>query len=187
MQFRIKGVGGTWREVADACRTTINKDIGQGEPSDEWKRRVLMCEHSPIRKITIKGIWSDLPYWVSNHLVRHWLGIVHFVGTQRTDRTGVDRKYKSQDAPVIHEIDANAQALINISRKRLCTQAAPETREAWRKVLDKVAEYEPVIASVCVAECIYRGFCPEFKTCGYEQSQLYKEQLKAYRSGINGH
>ena len=96
-------VKGTWREVADAARTTIRQDEGTKEPSSRWKKRILLAEHSPIRKLTFNWKWLDLPYWVSVHFVRHKFGIEHFVSTQRTDRTGVVRDESRQDAttPVI--------------------------------------------------------------------------------------
>ena len=58
-----------------------------------------------------------------------------------------------------HECEANAQALIFISRRRLCGQASPETREAWKEVKEKITQVDPVLGSVMVPECIYRGFC----------------------------
>ena len=58
--------------------------------------------------------------------------IEHIVTTKRTDRTGVSRDELEQGSLVNHECDANAQALINISRKRLCHCASPETRKAWQ-------------------------------------------------------
>ena len=109
----------TWREVADAARTTVNMDEGTGEPASSWKKKILLAEHSPIRQMIIKWKWTDLPYWVSVHFVRHKIGIEHFVSTQRSDRTGVNRENKEQSAAVSHECIANAQAVINISRKRL--------------------------------------------------------------------
>jgi hypothetical protein len=33
--------------------TTISKEAGDKEPSHEWKRKLLLCEHSPIRRGTI--------------------------------------------------------------------------------------------------------------------------------------
>ena len=85
------------------------------------------------------------------------LGIEHWVSTQRSDRTGIDRNKLPQDTLVNHECEANAQALINISRKRLCYQASPETRQAWKAVKEKVKEVEPELASCMVKDCIYRG------------------------------
>lgn len=87
---------------------------------------------------------------------------------------------------VNHECEGNAQAIINISRKRLCNCASPETREAWKLFLDEVVKpNEPELYSVCVKECIYRGFCPEFKSCGYHKTEAYKKELQEYRKGIN--
>ena len=170
-----------WPKVKRSARTTIGRD-GEGKyPSDAWKKQILLAEHSPIRKIKFSWLWSDLKSWVSVHFVRHWLGILHYVKTQRSDRTGVDRDKSSQDTPVNHECEANAQALINISRKRLCSQASPETREAWLDVKREVNKYDPILASVMVRECIYRGFCPELNKCGYTNTSAYKRELYTYR------
>ena len=172
-----------WRDVADAARTTVRMEEGEQEPSSSWKRRMLLSEHSPVRLMMFRWKWLNLKYWVSVHFVRHKVGIEHFVSTQRTDRTGADREAMPQSALVDHECCANAQTLITISRKRLCRQASPETTEAWRLVLAEVAKTEPELAGVCVAECVYRGFCPEFKPCGYAETAAYRKALRAYREG----
>jgi len=178
--FKVKFA---WRDVADAARTTIRMEEGEKEPSGAWKRRILLSEHSPIRQMVFKWKWISLKYWVSVHFVRHKIGIEHFVSTQRTDRTGVNRDDIPQSALVNHECFANAQALIFISRKRLCRQASPETTAAWKLVLDEVKKHEPELAGVCVPECVYRGFCPEFKTCGYATTKAFKQALDAYHNG----
>lgn len=170
-----------WRDVADAARTTIRMEEGEKEPGSSWKRRILLSEHSPIRQMMFKWKWVNLKYWVSVHFVRHKIGIEHFVSTQRTDRTGVNRDETQQSAPVNHECFANAQALIFISRKRLCRQALPETTAAWRLVLEHVKKCEPELYSVCVPECVYRGFCPEFKCCGYAATAAFQRALASYR------
>ena len=173
-----------WSRVKRAARSTISKDGAGLPPDDSWKKTMLLAEHSPIRRIWVSWRWVDLKSWVSVHFVRHWVGISHWVSTQRTDRTGTKRDKKPQDSPVCHECDANAQALINISRRRLCSQASPETRAAWQEVVDKVKIADPVLGSVLVPECIYRGFCPEFKykSCGYDQTEAFKKRLAEYRN-----
>lgn len=171
-----------WPEVKQAARTTVSKDGTGAYPSDSWKKTILLAEHSPIRKIRFSWRWKDLKSWVSVHFVRHKFGIEHWVSTQRSDRTGNDRDSSRQDTPVIHECEANAQALIFISRRRLCKQASPETRAAWLEVKADVDKCDPILASVMVPECIYRGFCPEFKSCGYVDTPQYKEALEKYRS-----
>lgn len=170
-----------WPKVKRSARTTISKE-GEGlYPSDSWKKGILLAEHSPIRKIKFSWKWTSLKSWVSVHFVRHKYGIEHFVTTQRTDRTGVNRDQALQSALVEHECEANAQALINISRKRLCNQASPETRKAWQEVVNHLSWEDPILASVMVPECIYRGFCPEMYPCGYSETEAYKKRLEEYR------
>lgn len=176
---------GTWREVADAANTTIHKEAGEKEPSAQWKRRMLLCEHSPIRQLLIKCKWYDLKSWVSVHFVRHKIGIEHWVRSQREDRTGMDRNGLPQSSTVEHEFEANAQAMINISRKRLCNQASKETREAWQAVLEAIREEQPELYQVCVPDCIYRGWCYEFHSCGYHKLPQFQQRLEEYREGIN--
>ncbi len=172
----------TWRDVADAARTTIRRESGDKEPSSKWKKRILLAEHSPIRLLAFRWKWTNLKYWVSVHFVRHKIGIEHFVSTQRTDRTGVDRDSAPQAALVDHECLVNAQTLMTISRKRLCAQASAETRAAWKLVLDEVQKSEPELYSCCVPECVYRGFCPEFKSCGYADTPAFRSVVEAYRT-----
>ena len=169
-----------WQEVKDATMNTVGRSTG-AYPDSEWKLKLLRAEHSPIRKLRFSWRWQDLPYWVSVHFVRHKIGIEHFVKSQRTDRTGIDRQVLEQGALVSHECEANAQALITISRKRLCSCASPETRQAWQLVKDKVAECEPELARCMVRECVYRGFCPEMFGCGYDKTDAFRKDLEEYR------
>ncbi len=157
---------------------TVGKDKGV-YPTAAWKKKILLAEHSPIRLMQFAWKWSDLPYWVSVHIVRHKIGIEHFVSTQRTDRTGVDRTERPQNAPVLHQCQANAQALITISRKRLCSGASAETRQAWQLLKDEIAKVEPELASCMVRECVYRGFCPEMYGCGFDKTEEYKKSSSA--------
>jgi len=176
---------GTWRNVADCANITIGRDQGTREPSSNWKMRILLAEHSPIRSLWLNIILSDIKYWASVHLTRHKIGVEHFVTTQREDRTGSPRDDAPQSARVNHRIMANAQAMINISRKRLCYNAAQETREAWEAAVESIKVNEPELYCACVPDCVYRGHCFEMQTCGYYKSDGYKLARKEYviRSG----
>ncbi len=186
MNIKFLGIKGTWREIANSARTTIGLEEGNKEPSSLWKRRMLLCEHSPIRQLIIKWKWTDLLWWIQTHFTRHWVGVVWWVKTSRSDRTGIDRNNLTQNALVDVEGEANAQAIINISRKRLCYLASKETRDAWWDVLNEVVlPNEPELYSCCVPDCIYRGHCFEFKSCGFYKTDIYKKWLKEYREGIN--
>ena len=181
MKITVTDVGGSYRDVADAARTTIGLSEGDKIISEEYMHRMYKSEHSPIRLREFKIVIEDCPSWVATHFVRHHIGVEKFVSTQRTDRTGEDRNSKRQDEPVRLQLNCNAQAMINISRKRLCNQASKETREIWRKVIAELEKIDRPLAECCVAECIYRGFCPEFKPCGLEDTFYFEEMLLDYR------
>jgi len=183
MYVKNLGTKGNWREVADAARTTIGMEAGSGEPSSEWKRRILKAEHSPIRLLKFKWQWVDLKSWISVHFVRHKFGIEHFVRSQRNDRQDeYDRDSAPQSTLITHEAEANAQAIINISRKRLCGQSHAETASAWIEFLETVIKpNEPELYDVCVRECIYRGTCTEMESCGYDMSTDYLREVERYQ------
>lgn len=181
MNTEIKNYKDQWLEVKDSAMTTIGKNKGS-YPTSEWKKKILLSEHSPIRRININWKWHGIKYWVSVHFVRHKFGIEHTVSTQRTDRTKINRDDLPQDSLVNHECYANAQALINISRRRLCNSASLETREAWKKVKENIKRVEPELASCMVRECVYRGFCPEMYGCGFDKTKQFKKELYSYRN-----
>lgn len=196
-----------WIRVVNAARRTWGKDPINHEPSVKFKKEILLAEHSPIRLLEYDFTISDIRQWVTVHLVRHHEGCEKFVHTQRQDindeiehitktiidiftREGLlkdgwrERDYLFQGQPNDMDMTCNAQAFINISRKRLCFGCpSPETRMAWEIVIEKLSEIDPILAEKCVPECVYRGFCPEKRRCcGYVNSDAYKVRLEEYRS-----
>ena len=156
---------GDWQEVVDDCRATVGKESLGKEPSTEFKRKILIAEHSPIRDIIIKWIWRNMPHWVTVHWVRHkW---EKFVRTQRSDRTGIPRNKLPQDEPQTFTGEANVQHLIDTWRKRLCRTASMETRLYAEDFKRELRKFEPEISDVLVPNCIYRFGCPEMDTCGW--------------------
>ena len=181
MKVRLTNVKGTWNEVVNRARVTVNKEKLDNEPSDTFKRKILRAEHSPIRSLIYCFEITNVKSWVVTHLVRHHVGIEKWVRTQRTDRTHINRDELPQGAEIEMEIEANAQALINMSRKRLCSQASVETREVMNAIKKEVEKKDPIVAEVMVKECIYRGYCPEMWSCGYDKTEKFKEEVAAYR------
>lgn len=165
MITKINEITGSWKNAKNKCRTTVNKQYSENEPSREFIARLLISEHSPIRLLGVDWTWEDIPYWVSTEWSRH--KFEKFISTQRTDRTGVDRSEKPQGAPVNFDGYANAQSLIDAWRKRLCGCATKEARHLaidFKRALHKV---EPELANVLVPNCVYRCGCPEFTECGF--------------------
>lgn len=171
----------TWERVVNAARFTQRHEDLDKEPSSEFKKQMILSEHSPLRLLEFDIRIYDIPYYVMGHLVRH----VHaqpFVSTSRPDIThsGIARHDMPQDAPVNLQLSLNAQEIINISKLRLCSKADAMTRRAWSEVLWKLGEIEPELTKACVPQCVYRGLCPEQKSCGraYEtQRELYLEDF----------
>lgn len=171
-----------WLQVKKLAFRTIGKDT-ETYPTSEWKSKILRCQHSPIRSLVLTIEFKDIPYWVVGHFVRHKIGCEHYVKTQRSDRTGVNRDDIPQGALVDYTLVANSEALINISRKRLCAQAAVETREAWIVAVNQITLVEPELGRLLKPECVFRGFCPEFKPCGYSETAHFFKVLNEYQKG----
>jgi hypothetical protein len=172
MKTEILKTKGDWWEVVDDCRVTVGKDALGKEPSKKFKREILISEHSPIRSMSIKWKWVNIPSWVATHFSRHkW---ECFIKTQRTDRTGTDRNKMPQDAPVIMSGDANTQHLIDMARKRLCRMASRETRQYMEDLKKAIHEVQPEISDVLVPNCVYRCGCPEMNGCGWYAAMVAK-------------
>lgn len=196
-----------WIRVVNAARRTWGKKPLDKEPSDKFKKKILLAEHSPIRLLEYDFTIENIRQWVTVHLVRHHEGCEKFVHTQRQDINDEIEKITKSIMNVLHDVNmlrddwkerdymfqgsendmdmtCNAQAFINISRKRLCKGcASTETREAWKLVIEFLKEVDPILASKCVPECLYRGFCPETdRCCGFCNTKKFEEQLKEYRS-----
>ena len=173
MKTEILKIKGDWKEVVNDCRVTVAKPPLGKEPSDKFKRDILISEHDPIRDIEIKFRWRNIPYWIAMHWKTHiWRSRTN---TQRNDRqTSYDRRKAHQDAPVDFVGDPNVQHLIDSWRKRLCRMAAPETREYAEDFKIVVHDPEPQISDVLVPNCIYRCGCPE--PCGCQWYQKMCEQ-----------
>lgn len=152
------------------CRQCTLNTVGKTTtklPTEEWKVKLLESEHSPIRTLWF-GFKLEIPYWVSVHLVRHKIGVEHFVQSQRDDRNNSDipRAEKPQGEMVSHIIYMNAQEFMFFARRRLCKQASPETQEVARMMVDAAVAANPEFKTVLVPNCVYRnGKCTEMFPC----------------------
>lgn len=183
IRVTVEPVEGAWKRAMNLARRTVGKQELDKEPSDKFKYKVLIQEHSPIRAVEYIIHFERIRQWVTTHFVRHWLGFIPFVHSQREDRRVLDvpRDELPQGAENDMDVLINAQSLINVSKKRLCGKASPETRHAWIMVTNKMAEIDPAMARVMVPECVYRGFCPYGKDgCGYVKSNNFKEVRQDY-------
>lgn len=190
MKITILDVRGTWRQVADAARTTVKKDAGEGDPKDYFKKSITRAGHSPIRLIEFLIKVEGVKSWITVHNVRHKHGIEHWVSTQRDDRTGKNRDDAPQGTLVDYEFCVNLDELMFICQRRFCGQAHAETRAFWKAIVNaletdkKSAEIIRPVKDLFVPMCVRcGGYCPEMKCCGYNNDSPFspfKTQLENY-------
>lgn len=164
-----------WLLCKRCTLNTVGKDSTK-LPTDTWKHKLLMSEHSPIRTLNF-CIKMIVPYYVSVHFARHFTGVTHFVQSQRNDRQeNYDRTKAPQDAIVSHIMYVNAQELMFIARRRLCMQADSFTRAVMKEICRQVEDCSPEFKDTLEPMCYYRGGrCTEFNCCGYNKT--YKENV----------
>ena len=144
-----------------ACQYTMHSHAASSITMD----RLYAMEHSPIRTQIFAVEMVEIPNFVSVHFVRHKVGVEHYVQTMRVDRGASE--VANRLTPTNHLMIANAQAIINMGRKRLCGKASPETREVMKNIRDAIGGIDPYLGNVLVPECHYRGFiCHERAMCG---------------------
>ena len=175
----------SWSDVLNAARFTQRKEPISGEPSVAWKKKIIKAEHSPLRCLMFNIDLYDIPSFVQNHLVRH-IHAQPFVSTSRPDINGrmLPRGDQRKTDPCNMRLFLNAQEIINISKVRLCGKAEFTTRTIWREVIEELSRTEPELANACVPTCFYRGFCPEIKSCGLANSDLFSIKVKDYRNKL---
>lgn len=164
----IKDINVNWINIKNACRNTISMKDSKIEPTSEWKRKLLICRHSPIRKGIISWKWEQIPYAISTHFARHHEGCEKYISTSREDRTGIPREQRSQMDNVSMEMDANLESIMNISERRLCLQADKTTRAYWEDLLEEIKDIDNDLYWASVPQCVRYGACIElFSDCNF--------------------
>ena len=179
MDFKVEILRHPTEEDWMWCKTCTLNTVGKVSaklPTDEWKKKLIQAEHSPLRELWF-GIRMTIPSYVSVHFVRHHIGVNHYVQSQRNDRQdNYDRTKATQDVMVSHIMSVNAQELAFMAHKRLCGQSDPYTRKVMQEIVKQVEEVAPEFQDVLVPLCGYRnGKCTEFNCCGLN---------KKYQGGV---
>lgn len=176
----------SWKDVLNAARFTQRKEPLDKEPSVEFKKRIIKAEHSPLRCLMFNIDMYDIPSYTATHFVRH-IHAQPFVSTSRPDIDGkqIPRNEQKKIDPVNMRLFLNAQEIIAISKVRLCSKAEYKTKEIWRTVVEELRKQEPELAAACVPSCMYRGFCPEIKSCGLVDAEVFPIMVNDYINRLN--
>ena len=130
-------------------------------------RKLLIARHSPIRVLNFGFLIKDIPSNIATHLVRH-VHAVPFVSSLRNDRQDkMDGDLAPRNTPVDMIFYCNAEELMIIANKRLCTKASVKTREVVYRMCTCVLERYPVFSGLLVPMCEWHGgICHEIDGCG---------------------
>ena len=158
MQVKIKKLT-DYNLMGLAMEYTSDKSVRLNEKNISW---MYDAEHSPIRTqiycIELRGI----PTYVSVHLTRHKVGVEHYVKSNRNKEETITR-----ETLVNHMMIINANALINMARKRLCHKADAQTVYVMECIKAELIKVDSSLAKHLVPECLYRGNCKELYSCKY--------------------
>lgn len=132
--------------------------------------RMYAAMHSPARSQMFTVRMENIPTFVSVHLVRHKIGVEHFVKSNREDRGGDGKA--DRDTPVNHTMLINAEAIVHMAHKRLCQKAHPKTVGLVEQIKFTLEAVDPELAKLMVPLCVYRnGLCDELpKPCGFNKT-----------------
>jgi hypothetical protein len=170
-----------WDLVYRMALKTQNKKPKKQFPSEEWKRKTIKAQHSPLRCLQFIIEIDDIPNFVHMHLVRH-VHLIPFIASNREDITGVPNEEVGRLTPTNGAYLINAQEFLNVSYLRLCNKASKETRIAWNMVVKEMCEIEPLLYDFAVPNCVRLGYCPEYKSCEFVDSENYKVERTKYLS-----
>ena len=180
MDIKIKKIT-DWDLVYEMALYTQGKKPSKQFPSEEWKRKTVKAQHSPLRILQFIVYIENVPNFVHNHLVRH-VHLQPFISTMREDLTGIPSEEINRTTPNSGAYLINGQEMINVSKLRSCFKASKETRETWNTVIHELCKIEPLLYEMCIPNCVEKGYCPEYKSCGYD----FKPDRVNYLKFVNG-
>lgn len=152
-----------WKRCLMLARATQWREDLDIEPSENWKHKMLVAKHSPIRTLPFTILLKDIPYYSAMHFVRHKVGCEWYVSSQRNDK---ERALREQGTPVNVILDCNAQALMVILMMRLCFKADDITRSYAEEIKASVEEACPEFRGLLKPRCGYSAEnCPEVLPC----------------------
>lgn len=168
----------TVHKITDPALLRMACEATTGKPSNVSLLDMYHAEHSPIRTQEFWLAMKDLYYFVTVHFSRHKFGVEHFIKSNREDRGGDPNAGRM--TPTDQSVMLNAQAIINMARKRLCRRASKETREVMFAILSGVRGVDPDLAEVMLPDCLYRGgVCHETRMCGKMPHVVHWKQFES--------
>lgn len=171
----------TINEVKEFITASLND---HKESTIKGLRKLYLSEHSPMYTQIFIVKLEGIPSYVSTHFRTHKKNfIAETVTTNRSDRGGSDTAGRM--TPVDMIIYCNAKTLVDMSLKRLCSNADSIARKLMGMIKDEIKDIDPDLYEFMVPQCLYRcGLCQEWKCCGYVNTSKFKLDLARYLHGF---
>ena len=147
---------------------TMGKNLQPNSlPSSKLLSDLLNARHSPIRVLNFAFLLENIPSNTATHFARH-VHAVSFVSSLRNDRQErMDGDLAPRNTPVDMILYVNAEELMTIANKRLCSKASAKTREVCAEMCRVASEAMPELKPYLVPACLHQGgTCHEMESCG---------------------
>lgn len=136
-------------------------------PTAELTHGLLEARHSPIRVLNYAWLIEGIPSNIATHLARH-VHAVPFVSSLRNDR---QERINGDEAPRNTPVDmifyCNAEELMTLANKRLCSKASAKTQAVVKEMCRTAVMATPEIEDQLVPNCEWHGgVCHEITSCG---------------------
>ena len=180
MKITIKRLT-SWDEVYDSALFTQRKEPNGKKPTSKWKLKTCYAQHSVLRDLIFTIKIEDVESQIISHLIRHQKEFTQpYVQTLREDLTGIPSDTVTRLTKNGVKFTLNAKSIIDISRVRLCNKASIDTRLVWKAVIEELRKIEPELTQICVPQCVEKGFCQEYQTCGFDESIKFEEERSKF-------
>ena len=202
----------TVKKLTDLDLLHRANEFTTGHESKMSLERAYFYGHSPIRTQIFWVEMKGIPLFVASQLVRQHVGVQFFQRSKRIDRGGEDfravctdicedvMQHRKTDAEIAEEIDSliirfdryaptdiafiiNAEALINMAHKRLCSKASAETRLVAHMIRNQISTVDPALARLMQPPCVaHGGICYEPNGCGFNTTDACAKIIASIKS-----
>ena len=124
-----------WDLVYKTALFTQGKKPLQQYPTEKWKHKTVVAQHSPLRQLEFLITIEDVPNFIHTHISRH-VHLQPYIQTMREDITGIPNDEITRRTPNNGTYIINAQEFIHVSHDRLCTKASADTKFVWECVVE---------------------------------------------------
>ena len=77
-------------------------------------------------------------------------------------------------------LDAMREGVSRQENRQLYATLVKQNGFSKEQYIEELKKIDEPLYRCCVKECVYRGFCPEFKSCKYDKTKAFEKELEEY-------